>query len=450
MAKEVKRQRLLRNSEVATTNTKYSRTVVSRWDEGREVYSPDNLVSLVKAYKDFVYVYASKNAVAVAKTGFKLFVAKKYNGRLLVPTRSVSKSTLDYVQAHSSLTIKSIIAKAAKIEEVIEHPFLQLMRKVNPFIEGFTLIELTQLYLELTGNAYWYIFRNAVGIPLQIWIVPAQYMKIVPSKTTFIAGYVYTTMDGKVPFTTDEIIHFKFPNPDNLYYGKAPSSSITDTLNTNENMNKFENSLFSNNCRPEGVLETELELTDESFNRLKSDWKENYSGAERAGKVAILEKGLKYHPITFPPKDLSFTEGRKYNKEVIADAYGIPASMRENANLANAFIGDKQYASYTIVPRLRRLEEGINGRLLPVYDPTLFMVFDNPVPEDKTELLAERVAYLKTGFRTINEYRQIDGLEPVAWGDEPLKQGNNNTTLSDMVNPGAGKDFSKLENALAI
>mgnify|MGYP001570659669 FL=1 len=446
----IKRIPLLRNSEVNKTDTKFSRTVVSSWADGREQYHPDNQTTLVDAFKDWVYVCSSRNASTVAKTPFKLFLAKRYNGRILVPTRSISKKTKDYVYSNQSSVVKDILSKAVSVEEIIDHPFLQLMRKVNPFIEGFTLLELTQLYLELTGNAYWYVYANEFGVPLQLWVLPSQHVKIIPSKNKFIEGYTYTIGMDSIPFDISEIIHFKFPNPKNLYYGKAPASAIVDVLNTNENMNKYENSLFSNNCRPEGILQTESELSSESFERLKKDWKENYSGTNRVGKVAILEKGLKYSPITFPPKDLSFPSGRKYNKELVAGAYGIPLSMlaTEGATLGNAYVQDKQYASYTIVPRLARLEEGINGRLLSRYDSTIFFLFADPVPENAEFELIKRVAEVKAGIRTINEIRAEDGLEDVEWGDLPPAK-NTETVLDSIKGFNSGTVSDEHKNILS-
>ena len=402
---------------------KYTGAVVSAWENGRELYRRDDLTSLVNAFKDWIFVCASHNASCVAKGTFKLFVATKAGKRLIAPTKDIDKTTFKWLENNSGL--HSYLQKANSVKEVINHPFIELLKTPNPFMNRYELLEMTALSLELTGNAYWYIFKDNLGTPRQIWVIPAQNMLIVPSKEKFIAGYVFKRGTETVPFDLSEIVHFKFPNPHNLYYGMAPHASIVNELNTKENMDKFENALFTNNCRMEGVLETEFELSETTFNRVKEQWKQNYAGVNKAGKTAVLEKGLKYHNITFPPKDLNNLQGRKNYREIVAAVFGVPLSMltTENVNLANAYVGDRQYYSNTILPRNRRLEGGINTKLLHLYDDSLFMAFDNPVPDDLDFELRKNVAYVKAGIRTRNEIRIADGLDSRPEGNK-LDLGN--------------------------
>lgn len=410
---------------------KYAGTVVNRWEHGKEYYKKDNFDSLIRAFKDYVYICSSKNAAAFAKGTFRLYVAASVRQKLVVPTKDINNFTLKWLQSDPAL--QCYLQKAQTIKEVIMHPFLQLLKTPNPFQSTYDLMEMTDLFLELTGNAYWYIYRNKLGIPSQIWIIPPQYVTVIPSRDSFIAGYVFNRNSESVPFSTDELIHFKFPNPHNLYYGMSPHASIINELNTKENMDKFDNALYTNNCRMEGVLETEFELSDATYNRLQERWKQNYSGVNKAGKTAILEKGLKYKSITVAPKDLNNLQGRKNYREIVAGVYGVPMTMLtpEGSSLANSYVSDRQYYSNTIHPRYKRVEGVINTRLLPHFDASLFMVFDNPVPDDLDFRLRERVAYVKAGIRTRNEIRALDGLEPHPEGDT-LEIGN-----SGFINRGA-------------
>lgn len=402
---------------------KYTGAVVSAWENGRELYRKDDFSSLVNAFKDWIYVCVNKNASAVAKGTFKLFVATKKGQRLIVPTRDIDKITLKWLQTDPELT--SYLQKAESVKEIITHPFMELIKAPNPFMDRHSLFEMTALFLELTGNSYWYIYKDKLGVPRQIWVIPPQNMLVVPSKEKFIAGYIFKRGTETVPFNLDEIVHFKFPNPHNLYYGMAPHASIVNELNTKENMDKFENALYSNNCRMEGVLETDFELSEATFNRVKEQWNQNYSGVNKAGKTAILEKGLKYHNITFAPKDLNNLQGRREYMKMVAGVFGVPLSMLtpDGSNLATAYISDRQYYSNTILPRYKRLEGGINTKLIPLYDDSLFLAFDNPVPDDLEFRLRERVALVKTGIKTRNEIRIEDGLEPRPEGDK-LDLGN--------------------------
>src|SRR5260370_29744928 len=69
------------------------------------------------------------------------------------------------------------ITKAATIEEVLDHPLLTLLQKVNPVHNSFDLWELTTLYLEVHGSAYWYLNLDPLlGTPTEIWPLPSQNM----------------------------------------------------------------------------------------------------------------------------------------------------------------------------------------------------------------------------------------------------------------------------------
>lgn len=385
------------------------------WYYQRELASPSDLTSLLNAYKSWVYVCASRNAISVASYPLRLYVAKPAKSKLLVQTRSISKETKKYLYSISHLD--RYLRKAVEIEEVLEHPFLELMKKVNPFMNAFELKEMTDLHQELTGNSYWYILSNTAGVPVELWIVPPDKMKIVPSKEEFLKGYIYSRGMDSISFDRLEIIHHKFPSPTSAYYGMSPLSAVTHAYNINENMNLYENALFSNMARPDGVLKTEQTLGDEGFKRLKREWKQEYGGTKKTGKTAILEKGLDYKTISLTPRELSYLAGRKVTKEEICNAYGQSLALYDkDANRANADNATYIFMRDTISPRHRRQEQKINEKLLPRYDERLFCAFEDCVPEDrefKHKVRNESVNKLIT----INEGRQEIGKEEVEGGD---------------------------------
>ncbi len=63
---------------------------------------------------------------------------------------------------------------ATRIQEVVDHPLLTLLEQVNPIHNAFDLWELTTLYQEVHGSAYWFIESTPLGIPAAIWILPSQ------------------------------------------------------------------------------------------------------------------------------------------------------------------------------------------------------------------------------------------------------------------------------------
>ena len=391
------------------------------WDYDREYIDPKDFTytELLNAYKSWIYVCSSKNAATVASFALKLYVAKtSKTSKLLVKTKKLNPETKKFLYSKQMGHLDRYLRKSVEVEEVLDHPFLELMKNVNPFMNEFELKEMTDLHEELTGNNYWYIVSNGAGIPAEVWIVPPDKMTVIPSKEKFIGSYLYEVGDQEIYFKPAEIIHFKFPSPTSAYYGCSPFSAIIHAYNINENMNRYESALFKNMARPDGVLQTEQSLNEQEFKRIKKGWNQQYGGVEKTGKTAILEKGLQYKPITFTPRELSFLAGRKLTKEEIFNAFGLPLGLFDKeSNRANSEQASYTYMRDTISPRHRRQEQKINEQLLPRYDQHLFCAYENCVPEDKEFKQKKKIEDVKAGIILINEARKEDGLEDIEGGD---------------------------------
>lgn len=348
---------------------------------------PNDFGLMVKNYKSWAYACASRNGYSVAKCMLRLY------------KESISKEG------------------DSELKEIKSHPFLDLIKSVNPFSNRFMLMSITQIFLELTGNAYWWMPRSNLRIPYMLWNIPSHWVKIVPDKERFIAGYV-VQVPGKaqpIPFDEEEIVHFTFPSPFNMYYGTGPLLGAAYPIDLNTEIKTWGINFFKNNAQPSGVLYTDSTLGEHQYQRLKDSWNRKYKGTKNAGKIAILEQGLKYQQTGTTLKDAKFEDVSKEIRDEILAMFGVPASklgLVEDVNRANAEANDYTYQKETILPRLTLIEEKINEKILPIYDERLICKFDNPVPEDKQFRLQEKQINIQSGFSSIDEERKKEGLEP--------------------------------------
>jgi HK97 family phage portal protein len=349
---------------------------------------PNDYSSMVANYKSWAYACAWKNATSVAKCKVCLYK----------PTYDNKKEKKDLV-------------------EIEEHPFLDLMKSVNPFSNAFELKTITAMNMDLTGNAYWYLPKGPLGIPEMIWNIPSHWVKIVPSTTNFIDGYV-VTVPGKpapIPFDESEIVHFKYPSPSDLFYGAGPLWAARVSIDLSNQIKEWGVSFFMNNAQPSGILTTDNSLTSDQYQRLRDQWNEKYRGVKNAGKMAFLEGGLKYQQMGSNVRDASFSDTSREIRDEILACFGVPASklgLVEDVNRANADANDYTYQKETILPRLALIEEKINEKIIPMYDTRLIMKFENPVPEDREFKLKERQTNIQIGYSSIDELRVEDGLDP--------------------------------------
>lgn len=387
------------------------------WLQGREWAKVTDDDSLVNAYRSWVYVCASKNASSFASIPFGIYAARASGEKQYgIQTRAVKSHKQETL--FSRLSGNPIVRKAEEFVEVLEHPVLDVLQRVNQFENRYGLFETTLLWQELTGNAYWYILKDGMGVPVELWPMAPNRTTIVPSREKFIEYYVFRNGMEKVRFETEEVIHFKYPNPRDPYYGMSPLQAIADVYNINQNMNIFENALFSNNARPEGFFTTEHEVDPVDYDRLSSELLETWTGIKNTGKTGLLTHGLKFESVNLPPREIGFLQGRKWTKEEIFNAFSIPLGLMDNTtNRANAEAAQFVYMKYGIEPRIKRFEEKLNEILLPMFDERLFICFENVVPEDREFELKEDTALFGIGAKSANEIRRGRGLDAYEGGD---------------------------------
>ncbi len=397
---------------------------VSGFNQNRPYAPISNYKALIDRYRSWVYTFAHMNAVNCAQIPLRLYgkkPSKKSKSRF--PTRAVPMERMKYLA--SSPSSYQHVVKAFEIEEITEHPFLELLASTNDFMNGFELMEMLFLAQELVGNAYWLMVFNGLRIPKEIWPLMPQYVKIIPDRELFISGYEYKpTLQEKHIIEEQDIIHFKDVNLKNAFYGYSPLEAGIVAADLGSSMNMYETDLFRNRAEPSFALKLPAEagtIGDETRQRMYKEWKKRHGG-RKVGGMTILSGGAELQQITLSPKEMAFLKGREASKEELAAVFGVPMSKitSKDVNRANADAGNFQYQSDTILPKLRKVEQKLNERLTPLYDTRIFCAFDNPVPADKEFRLKEIETNLKTGKTSINQERLQDGQEPVAWGDIPL------------------------------
>ena len=344
---------------------------------------PQNHARMVSNYHSWVYACAQKNGFSVAKAKLKIYKEREDGEK----------------------------------EEVKKHPFLDLMKTVNPHSNKFQMKAVTQIFLELTGNAYWWMPKGSMGIPSSIWNLPSHWMAVVPDNKEFIKGYVMQVpgKGTKIPFPEDEIVHFKFPEIFSLFYGDGPLMGASYGIDLNDEMKTWQINFFKNNAQPSGILTTEQSPTVDEYERLNAQWNKKFKGSSKAGKMAILGGGLKYSQLGSSLDKMKVKDISKEMRDEILAVFGVPASklgLVEDVNRANADANDYTYQKETIVPRLTLLEEKINEKVMPMYDGGLVAEFENPVPEDREYRLREKEVNIRTGFSSIDEEREKESLEP--------------------------------------
>jgi len=390
---------------------------------GDAVRQPFSYQAAVMANRSWIYAAAHLNAQAVASQPLRLYVRSRGTAVKLWKTARPSRATFArFAGEREDRPSPFVMQKAAEFGDDYEvvteaHPVLALLDQPNAYTNGYEAAMLRVLFQELTGNAYLHPVIDAqTGVPVELWSMPSQYVEIVPGKTQFIDAYLYgASRDQRRIFAADEVIHFKRPNPGDLYYGLGKLEAAWGAATMNAAVKDMDLSFFQNKARPDYLLTIKSNASQEEIERLEVQIDEKLRGKERTGRFLTATADIDLKPMNFPPKDLG---GREDIVEEIAAVFGVPVSMLKanDPNLASATVGFQSWKAISVLPLLRLDEQTLNSQLLPLFkiEDDAFLAYDSPVVEDEKFEFEKRRSSVAAGIITANEARKLEGLEPVS------------------------------------
>ena len=321
------------------------------------------------------------------------------------------------------------VQKDGTHEEIFDHELLDLLDGVNPFQTGYDLKYLTSSHLELAGNSYWLLdgVKSESDKPTAIFILSPRYTNPIAAKLPeFLKGYKYSVNGETQEFKPYEILHFKYPDPNDQYQGIGTVQAIIDWIQTDNFASDVNMNYFKNGARLGGLLSSENAITDAQMKVLRASFENLYKGAGNAYRVAVLPKGVKYDESSSNPKDMDFANLQTVMRDKILGGFRVPktilGSSESETNRATAETSNYVFAARTLKPKLELMVQQLNEFLVPRYGDNLYLDFSDPVPEDRAQRIEEMKA--ATGLQpviSVNEAREeYFGLDGVDKGDSVM------------------------------
>lgn len=182
------------------------------------------------------------------------------------------------------------------------------------------------------GNMFARKMRNGADVVEQAWPIHPSRVRVEEVQPTESnpAGKVFhvRAFDGTTKtYTSWDIFHVPYLSPTGVL-GVSPLQVFRQTLGVGIAADEAAARFLGNGSHISGVLQTEVDLkTEEKATALKKRWKEKLTGPDSVGDVAILDKGLKFQPVSIPPKDAELLASRKWAVTEIARMIGLPPHM---------------------------------------------------------------------------------------------------------------------------
>lgn len=326
----------------------------------------------------------------------------------------------------ANIELRLMRFKNGEMTEVDEHEALDVIYRANNAMTKFDLFQLTGQYLELTGEAPWFVsFKN--NKPDQILLLRPDRLTVKPGTDgELIGGYKYKVYNDRgfteIDLEPWEVIPLKYADPDQPLRGKGPLQAAALTFDLDNYGEKWNAQFFKNSASPASALYTDKILSKDVRERLNKKLKEKYEGVDNAHKTIVLENGLKWQSISLSQKDMDFIEQQRFSRDKILAIFRVPRTalgITDDVNRANAEATDYVFAKRTIKPKMERIVQQLNEFFLPLFGQSdnLFFDYADPVPENKELIIKEAQAGVQGGFMTINEAREIMKLDPIEGGD---------------------------------
>ena len=323
-------------------------------------------------------------------------------------------------------------------EKATGHPlYLLLHDEPNPEMSSFVFRETLMTHLLLWGNAYAQVIRNGKGEVIALYPLMPNKMSVDRDENGQLY-YTYTRAPeeaktaelGRVILRPADVLHIPGLGFDGLV-GYSPIAMAKNAIGLAIATEEYGAKFFANGAAPSGVLEHPGTIKDP--NRVREAWQSQFGGSSNSGKIAVLEEGMKYTPISISPEQAQFLETRKFQINEIARIFRIPPHMigdLEKSSFSNIEQQSLEFVKYTLDPWVIRWEQSIARTLLnPDEKKAYFVKFnlEGLLRGDYASRMNGYATARQNGWMSANDIRELENLDripPEMGGDLYLINGN--------------------------
>lgn len=354
-------------------------------------------------------------------------------------------SAISMISNEMSASRLQVVEYKGEDEEPVQisnHPLEQLLRRPNPYLSGEFLWRYTSWWMELYGNAYWFLVFDELGHLVEVWPIPAEDINPMPDEQRqgqWISHYEYRANDNTYQIPPQYIVHFAYPNPFDVFRGLAPLTAAMMGVDTDLAMSGWNSRFFGrDNTMPSAIINITngeegpaIDVVD--VEALKEDLRTGYAAAQRKTAVTSVAQ-LQVEQLGWSQRDLDFTEGRQFTKEEIYEIYGIPPGLYDpNATYANSDNSDRVFRDKKLWPALRLLAAQMTVSLVvPLYGAQYAAVFEDPRTGNRELVMSE--------IQTATPFFTIDEIRKTYYGADPMPD-DRGAYRVDEERPNGGGDF---------
>ena len=374
-----------------------------------------------------------KDAVSAAPT---FYFGSSISGKSVTARSAIQLSTVYacvrvIAETVASLPLNVFEATDKGGVKALEHPLQRLLHdEPNPEMTSFIWRETMLSHLLLWGNSYCQILRTGRNGIVGLYPLLPDHMA-VDRDTKGKLTYTYTTSEGRMEqLNPEDVLHIPGLGFDGVM-GYSPIALETAAIGLGIAAEEYGSKFFQNGARPSGILTHPNTVKDPAA--LRASWNAAHGGSGNASRVAVLEEGMTFVPLSMPNNEAQFLETRKFQVTEICRIFRVPPHMigdLERATFSNIESQNISFAVHTIRPWLVRIEQAINKTLIPENEKGRYYAqfnIDGLMRGDYKSRMEGYAIARQNGWMSANDIRALENLNPISeeeGGNAYLVNGN--------------------------
>lgn len=337
-------------------------------------------------------------------------------------------------------------ANGAQRTPAINYPAYDVLRyQPNPFQTPYERTELLQMAAGLRGNGYEFIERRDDGHVKALWPLGTDKVQVLKGPDLL----PYYRISGVADPLPMRLVHHVRWVSHGGYVGLSPIELHAEAVGLSQAIRQYTGKSFANGATVSGVIERPKEspaITDQgTIDKLINQWGQKYGGIDNAKKVALLQEGMTFKPISMSNVDAEVVNILKLSGADIARIYKIPLPMVNDLDGANYNTVEQlliMFVVFGLLPWVKRHEQSMMRDFLLAEDRKGYYIEFNLSGllrgDQKTRYEAYAIGR-QWGWLSVNDIRRLENMPPVQGGDTYLQPLNmvdaTKGVFADATNP---------------
>jgi HK97 family phage portal protein len=333
-------------------------------------------------------------------------------------TKAIGKCVAKHIRTTLQQTEEGM-AKTIDINPLVNIRFL--LEEPNAYMSGQMLQEKMANQLSLNGNAFAYIVRDANGIPIGLYPIPASSVmaKYDEAGALWLDFYYENGKHDLLPYT--DVIHIRDDYFNNDIFGDGPQEALAQVMETVNAADQGMRNAIKNSAVVRWLLKFTSSMRSEDIKAATKRFADDYLNVESSNGIGVAATDAKADAQQVEPHD--YVPNAAQTSGQISRIY---AYFNTNEKIVHSTYTEDEWISY-----YEQAVEPIAAQMSREYTRKLFsrlersrgnaIVFESSAltfASMKTKL--NLVQFVDRGIMTPNEVRSYLNLVPIEGGDTPL------------------------------